>query len=261
MPYLTRITIYPIKSLDGVDVSSARILPSGAIEHDRRFALVDAEGRGVIGKRTARVHPIRSQFKFSSMSLSLGDDARQYVLGDPSDQHAVLDHLSKALGLPIALVEAPDTGFPDDTEAPGPTVIAEATLSAIAGWFPGLDIEGIRRRFRANLEVGGVEPFWDDRLYAAKDTVVRFRIGDVEFEGTNPCQRCVVPTRSSTTGETIADFAKTFVDRRRATLPPWANADRFDHFYRVAINTRPRDPKGGTIRVGDPIEILDIVPR
>ena len=30
MPTLDRITIYPVKSLDGVDVESARVLPSGA---------------------------------------------------------------------------------------------------------------------------------------------------------------------------------------------------------------------------------------
>jgi len=122
-----------------------------------------------------------------------------------------------------------------------------------------LTMEEARRRFRANLEVGGTEPFWEDRLYDEPGSVVRFRVGDVIFEGTNPCRRCVVPSRSSTTGEVTPGFAKTFADHRRATLPAWANATRFDHFYRFAVNTRLAND-GGVIRVGDKVEILGIVP-
>jgi uncharacterized protein YcbX len=47
MPTLDRITIFPVKSLDGVDVEGATVLPSGAVEHDRRWRLVDAQG-GVV---------------------------------------------------------------------------------------------------------------------------------------------------------------------------------------------------------------------
>ena len=59
MPKLARIVIYPVKSLDGQDVSAATILPSGAIENDRRFAIVDEDGFVVHGKRTPAVHTIR----------------------------------------------------------------------------------------------------------------------------------------------------------------------------------------------------------
>jgi uncharacterized protein YcbX len=40
MPQLQRITIYPIKSLDGVDVPAAALLPSGPLENDRRWAIL-----------------------------------------------------------------------------------------------------------------------------------------------------------------------------------------------------------------------------
>ncbi|NDC55027.1 MAG: molybdenum cofactor biosysynthesis protein, partial [Planctomycetia bacterium] len=52
MPTLDRITLYPVKSLDGIDVETARVLPSGALEHDRRWRLVDLDGRVVNAKRT-----------------------------------------------------------------------------------------------------------------------------------------------------------------------------------------------------------------
>jgi MOSC domain-containing protein len=51
---LHRITIYPIKSLDGVAVDEIEVLPACGLANDRRFALQDANGRFINGKRTAR---------------------------------------------------------------------------------------------------------------------------------------------------------------------------------------------------------------
>ena len=58
MPTLERITVYPVKSLDGVEVAAARLLAGGALEHDRRWQLVDMEGRVVNAKRMPIVHAI-----------------------------------------------------------------------------------------------------------------------------------------------------------------------------------------------------------
>ena len=56
-------------------------------------------------------------------------------------------------------------------------------------------------------------------------------------------------------------FQKTFAENRREGLPPWAAASRFDHFYRLAVNTRPSDSGTGTIRAGDPVTVLGTAPR
>ena len=257
MPQLARITIYPVKSLDGLSVTSARVLPSGAIEHDRRYAIVDADGWLVIGKRTPLVHSIRSVFDPEAHTLTLraqgSNMPRSFELD--RDRGSLDAHLSYLLGQVVSLVENPDSGFPDDTDAPGPTVLGTGTVEAVAGWFK-LEPDDVRARFRANLEIGGVDPFWEDRLYGAAGSVIRFRIGDVVLEGTNPCQRCVVPSRSQTTGEVLAGFQKHFAERRRASLPAWADASRFDHFYRLAVNTRLAPDAPGTIQVGDTVSIL-----
>jgi len=98
--------------------------------------------------------------------------------------------------------------------------------------------------------------FWEDQLFAATDAnVVRFKIGDVAFEGSNPCARCPVPTRDSFTG-IAADptFQKRFNELRRAQLPAWSPVDRFDHFYRLSTNTRvPGTEQGKLLRVGDAV--------
>jgi len=78
--------------------------------------------------------------------------------------------------------------------------------------------------------------------------------------GTNPCKRCVVPTRDPSNGNEIAGFQRTFVQQRRITLPAWANRKWFDFYYRFATNTRTTGVAGSTegkvIRISDTVEML-----
>jgi len=150
-----------------------------------------------------------------------------------------------------------DGGFPDDASAAGPTIVSTATLALVATWFPELDTDSVRSRLRTNIEVDGVPAFWEDRLFAAAGTTVPFAVGETPLEGTNPCQRCVVPSRDPETGSSIAGFAQRVAERRAATLPWWADRRRFDHFYRLAVNTRPAPAQAGrAIRVGDAVTII-----
>ncbi len=76
------------------------------------------------------------------------------------------------------------------------------------------------------------------------------------FQGVNPCQRCVVPTRNPFTTAAYPNFQKIFVAKRRESLPSWA-ASRFNHFFKLAVNTRvPASEASKTIQVGDAIKIL-----
>jgi uncharacterized protein YcbX len=257
MPSLARILIYPIKSLDPIEVSEATVLPGGALEHDRRFALFDREGRLVNGKRTPAIHRLRPQFDLAAGTVELhaGQAPRTFHLD--ADRAALEAWLSDHLGTAVSLRENRSAGFPDDTECPGPTIVSTATLREVARWFPGMAVDEARLRFRANLEIDDVDPFWEDRLYRDEGQTVSFRIGSVSFLGTNPCQRCVVPTRSPTTGERTVDFMSLLEERRYETLPHWATRSRFDHFYRLAVNTRPASGTGGVIRVGDEVTVAE----
>jgi uncharacterized protein YcbX len=112
-------------------------------------------------------------------------------------------------------------------------------------------------RFRANLEIEGTVPFEEDRLFALeKSEIIQFAIGEVEFEGSNPCARCAVPPRDPFTAESIPDFQKRFASLRQANLPTWSPLSRFDHFYRFAVNTRvPPSEAGKAVRVGDALTL------
>jgi hypothetical protein len=252
-PTLSRITIYPIKSLDGLDLESTDVLPSGALRNDRRFALVDADGRFVNGKRTAAVHSIRATYDLDSLSVCF-NDAQEFSLQE--ERREIGQYLSSLLDIACSLTENSDAGFPDDTSAPGPTIISTATLREVAAWFPNLELEESRRRFRANLEIDGVEPFWEDRLFGPAEAQVPFSLGSVRWLGINPCQRCVVPSRDSLDGSAIAGFQKSFARRREEQLPRWATRDRFNHFYRLAVNTQlAAGQSAGRLSTGDLLSI------
>jgi len=163
---------------------------------------------------------------------------------------------SDQLAMPVIWQENATHGFPDDTISPGPTIVSTATLEAVATWFPGLTVDSVRERFRANLEVGDVPAFWEDQLWGSDGKTVPFEIGNVVFEGVNPCQRCVVPSRDPQTGAAWPMFQKQFAARREATLPPHVARDRFNHFYRLTTNTRLLNLGAGSLKVGHPVRIL-----
>jgi hypothetical protein len=272
---LANIRLHPIKALDPVSVNEARIGPNGGLELDRVWALYSADGRWVNAKRTAAMHLIRGAYApdLSSVTLTVPGDRRDIpamTFAFPRDTEGASEWFSMYFEQAIQ-VRYTREGFPDDGLAPGPTIVSTASLEAVCKWFPGTSLEEARRRFRTTLEIDGaasagtegedaqekLPAFWEDRLFAESESnVVRFKIGDIAFEGSNPCARCPVPSRESQTGITNDGFQKRFTDLRRAQLPPWAPAERFDHFYRLATNTRiPSSERGKLLRLGHPLNL------
>jgi uncharacterized protein YcbX len=260
MPTLARIHLYPFKSLDPVRVSEARLLPTGALEHDRRFALVDERGTYINGKRITLVHSLRTQFDPAGgeFRVRIADSNQVHTFHVDRQREELAAWFSQYFEMPVSILENTEGGFPDDLELPGPTVISTDTLATVATWFEGVTVDGARDRFRANLEFAAGEPFWEDRLLAPGMGAVRFRIGEAELLGMNPCARCIVPTRDAATGTTIHGFSKEFARRRKESLPAWAPAERFDHFYRLAVNTKPAASRPVVIREGEEVEILGV---
>jgi len=267
-PRLSGIRLHPIKSLDPVSVSEARIGPNGGLELDRAWALYSVDGQWINAKRTAAVHLIRAAYApgLTSVTLSVPGDLpdRQagrrkiapITLAFPGDTERAAEWFS-AYCEQTVIVRYAREGFPDDGLAPGPTIISTASLEAICSWFPGMTLDEARQRFRTTLEINEVPAFWEDQLFGPNaNYVVRFRIGEVAFEGSNPCARCPVPSRDPHTGADIVGFQKRFSDLRLAQLPPWSPVERFDHFYRLATNTRVASTESGKLlRLGDPVSL------
>ncbi|MEA1932375.1 MAG: MOSC N-terminal beta barrel domain-containing protein [Euryarchaeota archaeon] len=266
-PTVDRLTIYPIKSLDGRSVESVSIVDNGGLAGDREFALFDSDDTYVNGKRERRIHSIRATYegdgaRIDAVEISTAEtEPQQFTAEELADAGAAVDWLSDQVGYPVSLARDPDGGFPDDTHASGPTIISTATIETVASWFDGISTDEMRRRLRPNIELGGVPAFWEDHLFADRDHHVEFSIGDVSFRGVNPCQRCVVPSRDPETGEEYDGFQSTFVENRRETMPEWSGGDWFDHHFRLMLNTIvPQSEWGEEITVGDSVAVGETVP-
>jgi uncharacterized protein YcbX len=281
-PKLANIRLHPIKSLDPVSVSEARISPSGGLALDRAWALYSVDGKWVNGKRTPAIHLIRANYSpdLSSVTLTVPGDRRGIpprIFAFPSEYENAAEWFSVFFEQQI-IVRYSEGGFPDDSIANGATIVSTASLQAVADWFTlspeglalsndgftpnsngfsGLSLENVRQRFRTTLEIDGVPAFWEDQLFGEDErSVIRFTIGEVHFEGSNPCARCPVPPRDPQTGCNLDGFQKHFTHQRQATLPNWSPRDRFDHFYRLATNTRVASTESQKLlRVHDPLTL------
>ncbi|PSN10954.1 MOSC domain-containing protein [filamentous cyanobacterium CCT1] len=256
-PYLTRIDIFPVKSLDGVLVAEVKVLSSGALVGDRTYALFDSQGNVINGKRHAAIHRLRSAFSENREWITLAIDGNEpaSTFHLQRQRPELETWLGNYFQQPVIVQENHDLGFPDDTNAAGPTVVSTATLQTVASWYD-LTLEEARRRFRTNLEIDGVPPFWEDQLFSADGSPMQFTIGNVVLMGINPCQRCIVPTRDALTGAATASFQKTFAQQRTATLPDWAPPQRFNHFYKLAVNTNIAGQGGRTLKTGDSVSLV-----
>jgi len=288
MARIAELVAYPLKSNDGVGVDRAGLGPNGALRGDRTYALVEAgvdphaasisgDGGYVNGKREPAVHGLSASYELAestdatptAVTLSrparseTGVDAGTRTFALPEDGDTLAAWVGEYLGYAVDLVREPDGGLPDDRAALGPTVVSRATLEAVASWFDEIaDATEMRRRLRPNLVIDDCPAFWEDRLFADRGEAVRVSIGETELLGVNPCQRCVVPSRNPDTGEPIDGFRETFLRKRRETLPSWTESDRFDHDFRLMVNTVvPEGAWGSTLAVGDAVAIEGVEPE
>lgn len=259
MAHVERLTVYPVKGLDGIARERSEIVDGGTLAHDREFALFDTDGDVLNGKRTDRVHDVETSYEPDTRRLAVDAPDREpvtFALDDEGDRARAADWFSSVFDVELTLDRDQNLGYVDRREM-GPSVISTATLETVAGWFDGLSVDSVRRRMRANVEIGGVPAFWEDQFVG--EDAPAFRAGEVRFEGVTPCGRCVVPERDPDTGEPTPDFRERFVERREATFPKWADRDAFDHFYTVMLIAGvPEADRDGTLRVGDSVEVIPV---
>jgi len=276
--WLANIRLHPIKGLDPVSVPEARIGPNGGLRLDRVWVMFSVDGKWINGKNNPGIHHIRAEYdpNVSYVTLSAPNGVGKNGAGNtgasatlntpssnltalqaakfafPSDTERAAEWFAEYFQQNVILRHIPE-GAPDDGLAPGPTIVSTASLQAVCDLLPGVDLIQARERFRTTLEIEGVPAFWEDQLFGEDENyVVRFRIGEVAFEGSNPCARCPVPPRNPRSGEELIGFQKKFSDLRRTNMPHTSPRERFDHFYRLATNTRVASTEEGKlIRVGD----------
>ena len=261
MSYVASIHIYPVKSLDGIAVSQATILASGALQGDRSFAICDRSGALVNSKRNSGVDFLRLSFdmKHRIAGLKIQDTEQEIFFHVDRERPGIEYWLSNYFGFPVKLIENLLAGFPEDNAAPGPTMIGTETIAQVASWFPRVCVNEMRHRFRANIEIGDVPAFWEDQLFGGGDEVVRFKIGPVIFEGVNPGHPCLLSTRNSTATEVAPNLNKLLIAKQKEIMPDLVKTGNLNQFNRLIVKTQvPHQAAGKIVHIGDEVQILSV---
>lgn len=216
---ISGIWIYPVKSLGGIRMSSAKVLPKG-LEHDRRWMLVDEQQRFM----TQRDYPAMALFRleyansgfniqYDGDNIQLPFEATSYEITATiwNDTVRVLEvspqlseWFSKKLGTNCKLVAFPetnqrniDTKYAHNNEqvslADGYPVLIIG-LASLDDLNRRLDKPVPMDRFRPNLVFTGGEPYEEDSWKG-------FSIGNCRMAGIKPCGRCTIPTVDQQTGQ------------------------------------------------------------
>lgn len=264
-PTLSAIHVFPIKSCAALSPAQIAVEPRGLAD-DRRWMIVDANGKFVTGRLHARMPLIRATPLAHGLRLEAPDmpsleigipaagAARRQVEVWKNQVDAVRadtaadEWLSRFLGQPLHLVHMdaaahrpvnPDYGQPGDevsfADAYPQLLISAAALDALN---QKLAEPVSMLNFRPNLVVSGTAPH-------AEDAWKRIRIGAVEFDLVKPCTRCIFTTVDPLRGERRGDGEplKTLTGYRRTPAG-------------VTFGQNLIARGSGTLRVGDAVEVL-----
>jgi uncharacterized protein len=278
--YVSEVNIYPIKSLKGIGLEQATVQRRG-LQLDRRWMLTDRNNRFFTQREFPRMATLRVQAINSHLVVSSPDAGEIEVPGEPRTgdlrqvtiwqsvcpgevyPEAMNQWFSRALETDCQLVY-----MPDDSERKinsrfdrGDEIVSFAdgyplmllSEASLADLNSRLESPVPMNRFRPNIVVSGSTAF-------AEDSWTRIRIGEVTFRSTKPCDRCVVTTVDQSLGEkTGKEPLRTLASYR---LGPMVMPDRLESLGMPGTsvlfgqNLVPENP-GGSIRVGDEVEVLD----
>jgi uncharacterized protein YcbX len=266
-PHLAQIWTYPVKSLGGGAHDAEAVEPWG-LQGDRRWLVVDAAGTFLTQREHPRMALVHAAISYRQLTLSapgMGDLTVSPVSGGAPCQVRIwrdtvaaqdcgdnaASWLSAALDLPCRLAHLADTG----ARKLKPAVAVNGSESvSFADGFPVLltseaslgDLNARlaqtvpMTRFRTNLVIAGAPPW-------AEDGWRRMRIGGAVFRVVKPCDRCIMTTRDPLTG-TQPDGNEPLLTLARF---------RRDVSGGIMFGQNLVPDSFGTIRVGDPVTILD----
>ena len=260
-PTISRIRIYPIKSLDPVELQEAEV-GVHSLRYDREFAMLTPDGRFMNGKRSGRVNELKAAYDLPNYTVAFSDR-----VGGPAHSFHLLNekkeiekYLGEFFGEPISLLQNKQGQLMDIPTASSVTIVSEASLLSLHKEFSDRTLEDVRLRFRASIELSGVEPYWEENLVGAPGVGMRIQIGELEMIGVSPRARCNVPPRDPLTGITDKTFVKRMMKSREKTLPEKSHIPEYGSLYHLTINTYiPETQKGKWLRVGDELKTIELV--
>ncbi|GAA1914460.1 MOSC domain-containing protein [Nocardioides marmoribigeumensis] len=269
---ITGLSLFPVKSMGGVDLTESVVTPLG-LEGDRRWAVLDEQGRTLTSLERAVLFGVRATPTPAGVRLDRGEETVEVAvpaLDAPMvattlsrmDRLRAADPgasrwLSGVVGREVVLVHQGDDlprsvseghgGRPGDRLSLADTnplhLVTESSVDRLRDWVTEtqgeewLAREDAVRRFRANLVVDGEEPFAEDGWQRLRVGATTYRLGEL-------CDRCTMTTVDrdlATTKEPIRTLAR----HRR-----WDGATWF------GVRLVPELDGPSSIAVGDEVEVL-----
>jgi uncharacterized protein YcbX len=252
------IHVAPIKALAIQELQQVELGRAG-VANDRRFCIVDPEGRMLNAKRVPRFIGVRPHFDDAMRHLvletpdgarvegaiDLGREITVSIYRRAVPAHLVegpwSDALSRVAERPVQLVHFDDPGEGVDRagNSGGATILSEASLRAIAQ-AAGTSGPVDPRRFRMLFGIGGVDAHVEDGWMGTP-----IHIGSAVVVPRGNVGRCAVTTLDPATGVSDLDTLAALATYRgeEVTTEPLA----FGVWAHVA--------QPGLVRVGDPVHV------
>jgi uncharacterized protein YcbX len=260
VPSLSRIAIAPVKGL-GLLHPDEVMLERHGVRENRRFHIIDADGRRFNQLRNGALVQIRPEYDADNERLtlrapdgsvadgevSLGAEVTTDFYGRPVVGNYVEGPWSEALtgwaGQPLRLVQSPP-GLAVDRDRGHVSLISTASLVELGRkGEQGEPVDG--RRFRMLFELDGCEPHeedgWVKRGLRIGEAVVGIR-GDVG--------RCAITTQNPETGTPDFDTLRTISTYRGFT----ENEEGKRH---IPFGVYGEVLQPGRVMIGDAVEVVD----
>jgi uncharacterized protein YcbX len=250
---VTRISIAPVKSLGLVHPDEVEVGPRGVVGN-RRFWLVDEDGRLFNNKRCGPLVRVRPEWDEESRTLALtlpdgervegvvelGEPVVADLWGYPNPSRRVVGPWEAAIervaGQPLTLLWADDHATDRGYRGGDISLVSHASLERLREE-GGADNAVDGRRFRMLLEIDGVGAHEEDEWLGTQ-----VQVGDAVLVLNGDVGRCVVTTHDPDTGVTDFDTLGVLAGYRR---------EGRDEPLPMGVYGAVAVP--GRVRVGDPV--------
>lgn len=266
---ISKLFIYPIKSLRGISVQSALVTDRG-LQYDRRWMIVDENNKFLSLRTIPKMALLKVEMNNAGMKIisleNTGSDFQIRFDQEENDLESVIiwnatveakrvgkdadGWFSEMLGVNCKLVFMPDNSMRPVNTTSG--FAPKGKFTSFADAYPflmigqsSMDDLNLRmripltiERFRPNIVFSGGFPYQED-------VIEDFKIGQINFTGLENCKRCMVPNVDPEKGVFNSDKEPT------KTLATYRMRDKKIEFGRNVVHQGT-----GLISVGDELQLV-----
>lgn len=267
---ISKLFIYPIKSLRGISLQSACVTDRG-LQNDRRWMIVDENNQFLSLRTIPKMALLKVEMNDGGLKvISLEHAGNDFqILFDQEESNMEIVTIwnatveakrvgkeadgwfSEMLGVNCKLVFMPDSSLRPVNTTSG--FAPEGKFTSFADAYPflmigqsSMDDLNLRmqipltiERFRPNIVFSGGFPYQED-------VIEDFIIGQINFTGLENCRRCLVPNIDPEKGVLNSDKEPT------KTLATYRMRDNKIEFGRNVVHQGT-----GLIRVGDELQLIN----